>query len=81
MTTDKNDEGNWLVAIRANGWFITVKTVQAENVARSLAERIALGQVDWRADTDLDSPPELMDAVFVYERKGTVKAEQVAKWL
>lgn len=81
MTADRNDENNWIVAVLANGWVKVAKTFQAENVARAFAERLALAQVPW-SETDLDSEPTGgMEAVFVYERKGTVKTEQVAKWL
>lgn len=81
MTADRNDENNWIVAILANGWIKVAKTFQAENMARAFAEKLALGQVEWK-DTDLDSEPTGgMEATFVYERKGTVKTELVAKWL
>lgn len=79
MTTDKNDEGNWLVVAKINGWFKVALTEQAENIARDKAEALALGK---EIKTDLDGEDiSLLEAVFVYERKGTVKAELVARWL
>lgn len=80
MTADKNDENNWVVAVFANGWVRVAKTFQAENMARDFAAKLALGQVSWGA-TDLDTEPTGgMDAVFIYERKGTVRTETVAVW-
>lgn len=79
MTTDRNDEGNWLVVAKINGWFKVALTEQAENIARDKAEALALGK---DIKTDLEGEDmRLLEAVFVYERKGTVKAEMVAKWL
>lgn len=81
MTTAKNDERNWVVAVLANGWTLVAKTFQAENQAREFAERLALSKVGWD-ETDLDTKPTGgVDEVLVYERKGAVRLEQVAKWL
>lgn len=80
MTEHKNDENNWIVAVLANGWVKVAKPFKAENMARDFAEKLAVGQIEWK-DTDLDTEPVGgMDAVFVYERKGTVRAEKIAKW-
>lgn len=81
MTAGTNDENNWLVAVLANGWVKVAKPFQAENIARAFAEKLALGQVDWK-DTDLDvEPVGSVEAVFVYKREAAVQAVKVAKWL
>lgn len=68
MTIDKNDDRNWVVAVEDENGFRIVYQHQAENIAREWATAFCQNEV--RHGTP----------VFLYERKGTVKTEPVARW-
>lgn len=80
MTEHKNDERNWIVAVLANGWMKVAFAEQAENIARQKAEALALNPTGTKCDLE-EHDLALVEAVFVYERKGTVQSEQIAKWI
>lgn len=78
MTEHKNDEHNWLVVALCNGWMKVAFAEQAENIAKKKAEELALGSAE-KSDLS-ESDLERVEAVFVYERKGSVRSEKIAKW-
>jgi hypothetical protein len=79
MTEHKNDERNWLVAVLTNGWMKVAFAEQAENIARQKAEALALDPAGTKCDLE-EHDLSMVEAVFVYERKGAVRAEKVARW-
>lgn len=79
MTEHKNDERNWIVAVLTNGWMKVAFAEQAENIAKQKAEALALDPTGTKCDLE-EHDLSLVEAVFVYERKGTVTAKKVAAW-
>lgn len=80
MTEHSNDKGNWIVAVLTNGWIKVAYTEQAENVARQKAEALAIDPMAAKCDLEAFDL-NLVEAVYVYERKASVVAQKVAKWL
>lgn len=79
MTADKNDQNNWIVAMlikstatppppltSEQGVMTVLRTDQAENKARELAEAASLNNPG--------------TPVFLYQRVGIVLTEPKAKW-
>lgn len=79
MTTDKNDERNWIVAVLTNGWMKVAFAEQAENIARQKAEALTLSPESAKCDLE-GHDIDMIEAVFLYERRATVRRETVAKW-
>lgn len=69
MTKDKNDDRNWIVVVSTISGLSIASSYQAENMALKEAERLVS-----------EESKIAVEAVFVYERKGTVKLEKIAKW-
>lgn len=79
MTEHKNDERNWIVAVLTNGWMKVAFAEQAENIAKQKAEALALDPTGTKCDLE-EYDLSLVEAVFIYQRKGTVTAKKVAAW-
>lgn len=79
MTEHKNDERNWIVAVLTNGWMKVAFAEQAENIAKQKAEALALDPIGTKCDLE-EHDLSLVEAVFIYQRKGTVTAKKVAAW-
>jgi hypothetical protein len=79
MTEHKNDERNWIVAVLTNGWMKVAFAEQAENIAKQKAEALALDPTGTKCDLE-EHDLSLVEAVFIYQRKGTVTAKKVAAW-